>query len=130
MRKDIILKRIFCFACILLGAYNLWKDFQDLLARNVATTGSLLSLILIGWACYLFRYPEKLKWKEVGIANVAYIVVLSVLLCIVFLLLGLNFGYPENWKFLCAVWAVVAIIGIFILLLAKTKKERKERQDC
>ena len=122
MRKDIILKRIFCFACILLGAYTLWKDFQDLLARNVATTGSLLSLILIGWACYLFRYPEKLKWKEVGIANVAYIVVFSVLLCIVFLLLGLNLGYPENWKFLCAVCAVVAVISAFLLLLVKSKR--------
>ena len=125
MRKDIILKRIFCFACILLGAYNLWKDFQDLLAGK-ATTGSLLCLILIGWACYLFRYPEKLKWKDVGIANVAYIVVVAILLCEVFLLCGLKLGCPQNWKFLCAVCAVIAMIGFFVLLLAKRNEEKQE----
>ena len=121
MNRDIIFKRIFCFACILLGAYNLLKDFQNLLAGNGADTGMVLSLFLIGAACYLFRYPEKLKWKEVGIANLAYIVVLSVLLCIFFLVCGLIFGHPESWKFFCVVWAVVAMISILILLLVKKK---------
>lgn len=121
MKRDIIIKRIFCFACILLGAYNLLKDFQNLLVGNGPKTGMLLSLILIGSACYLFRYPEKLKWKEVGIADLAYIVVLSGLLCVFFLVCGMIFGHPESWKFLCVVWAVVAMIGIFILLLVKKR---------
>lgn len=121
MKKNIIFKRIFCFACILLGAYSLLKDFQNLLAGNGPKTGMLLSLFLIVAACYLFRHPEKLKWKEVGIANLAYIVVLSVLLFAFFLVCGLIFGHPASWKFFCVVWAVVAMISILILLLVKKK---------
>ena len=84
MKKDVILKRIFCFACILLGLVSLWKDFQELLAFRRADTGSLLSIILIGYLCYMIRYPEKLKWKEVILANVSYLTVFSGLLCVVF----------------------------------------------
>lgn len=126
MKKNIILKRIFCVVCILLGVVSLWKDFQDLLASRGASTGSFLSIILIGYACYIFRYPKKLKWKVVMLANVTYITILSGLLCVVYLLLGLNLGYPENWKFFSVICAVVAMTGIFILFLVKLKKERNE----
>ena len=123
MKKDIILKRIFCVVCILLGLVSLWNDFQNLLAGRGTDTGSLLSIILIGYACYMFCYPEKLKWREVTLANVAYyITIFSGLLCVVYLLLGLSLGCPENWKFLCAVCAVAAMIGIFVLLWIKSKR--------
>lgn len=126
MKKNIILKRIFCFVCILLGVVDLWNDFQDLLAGRGTHTGSLLSLLLIGWACYLFCCPEKLKWKDIGLANVAYIAIISGLLCVVYLFLGLNLGYPENWKLFSIVCAMAAVSGIFILLLLKSKKGRKK----
>ena len=130
MKKDIILKRIFCFALILLGLFGLWNDFQDLLGGKGADTGSLLSLLGIAVAGYLFIHPEKLEWNDVGTAWRIWLGVFMSLvgggICVAYLFFGLKFGYPENWKLICGVSAIVAVVGVFILFPEKLKKGRKQ----
>ena len=126
MKKDMLLKRLFCVACALLSVFTLWNDLRDLFTGKGADSGILLSLIGLIATGHLFLHPEKLKWKDLGeswgVHLGVFLSVGGILYCLFFLFFGMLAGYPENWKLLCLVSGVIAVIGCFILFPLKLRK--------
>ena len=127
MTKDLFIKRLFCFFVGILSMSGLFRDFRDLLAGNGMDSGSLLSLIGVAGAVYYTLHPEKLEWGNLKTATRIYFgALLSIgggLFCAAYLFFGIKFGYPENWKMICAVSGILAVFGFFMLPFDKGKKE-------
>ena len=128
MKKDVILKRVYCavFAALLL--YGLSNDVRGILTGEVFDTGIFLRMIGLGCAGYFFLNPEKLTagkmdyGTRIGIG--AFLNVGGGLLCAGYLFFGTQFGYPEHWKSICAVTAFLSVTGYLILPFERRKKDK------
>ena len=127
MKKDVILKRIYCALLAALSGYFLFLDVRDMVTGAGLDTGLFLNLICLTGACYFFLRPEKLTWGKVAYAwrarIGAFLNIVCGLLCVGYLFFGTQFGYPENWKTICAMTGFLSVTGYLILPFERGKKE-------
>ena len=133
MKRDRLLARLFCIAGALLALFRLWTEAQDLFNGRGANSSILLYLIGLIAAGYLFFHPEEVKWQELGkgyrLSVGGFLFVGGGLFCVVYLLLGINLGYPENWKMLSLVSGLLSVVGFFILSPKKLRKGARPEEE-
>ena len=126
MKKDMIVKRIYCAALAALLLYGLSNDVRGMLSQSVFDTGMILRLMGLVCAGYFFLHPQKLNWGKVDygtrVGIGAFLNVGGGFLCAGYLFFGIKFGYPENWKIICAVTAFLSVTGYLILPFERRKK--------
>ena len=126
MKKDLLIKRLYCAACALLSVCGIVKQWQNMLDGRGLSSNIILSGICLIAAGYYFFHPEKITWKNVADAHrMSMIVWLTFgcgILCLGYLFFGIKFGYPENWKMLCAVTGMLSLGGYLMLTFENKKK--------
>ena len=127
MKKDLLIKRLYCAACALLSVYGIVKQWQNMLSGRGLSSNIILSGICLIAAGYYFFHPEKIRWKNVADAHrMSMIVWLTFgcgFLCLAYLFFGTKFGYPENWKMICTVTGMLSLGGYLMLTLENKKKD-------
>jgi len=127
MKKDILLKRLYCLSGFLLGILLFCRDFRDMLAGKGFSTSTILVIVGTGAAVYSFFHPEKVVWKQVKkglqLQLGVWLSAVGLLLLIVYLFLNLTLGISDNWT-VVGIGAVMIIVGGLILF--PRKKEGKE----
>ena len=127
MKKDLLLKRLYCAACALLSVYGIVRQWQNMLSGRGLSSNIILSGICLIAAGYYFFHPEKIRWKNVADAHrMSMIVWLTFgcgFLCLAYLFFGTKFGYPENWKMICTVTGMLSLGGYLMLTLENKKKD-------
>ena len=127
MKKDLLIKRLYCAALAALFVYGIVKDWQDMLNGGGMGTNTILSGICLIAAGYYFFHPEKISWKEVADAHrmnmILWLTFGCGFLCLGYLFFGSKFGYPENWKFICTVTGMLSLGGYLMLTFENKKKD-------
>ena len=127
MKKDLLIKRLYCAACALLSVYGIVRQWQNMLSGRGLSSNIILSGICLIAAGYYFFHPEKIRWKNVADAHrMSMIVWLTFgcgFLCLAYLFFGTKFGYPENWKMICTVTGMLSLGGYLMLTLENKKKD-------
>ena len=125
MKKDMILKRVYCVGLAALSGYGLFHDLRDMVTGVGLDTGMFLSLIGLIGAVYFFLHPEKLVLEKLDYSLRAYFgAILNVgggLFCVFYLFAGIKFGWPENWKAICAVMGFLSVTGYLLLPFERKK---------
>lgn len=125
MKKERILKRGYCAILAALSGYGLFNHLRDMVTGVALDTGMFLSLIGLIGAVYFFLHPEKLVLEKLDYSLRAYFgAILNVgggLFCVFYLFAGIKFGWPENWKAICAVMGFLSVTGYLLLPFERKK---------
>ena len=125
MKKDVILKRVYCAVLAALSGYGLFHDLRDMVTGVALDTGMFLRLIVVIGGVYFFLHPEKMNLEKLDYGFRAYVgAMLNVgggLFCVGYLFFGTQFGYPEHWKAICAVTAFLSVTGYLLLPFERKK---------
>ena len=128
MKKDLLIKRLYCAACALLSVYGIVRQWQNMLSGRGLSSNIILSGICLIAAGYYFFHPEKIQWKDVAQSHrIGFAVFLNIgcgLLCLFYLFFGIKTGWPENWKMLSAVTGLLSVGGFMMLPFERNKKKK------
>ena len=127
MKKDLFIKRLYCAALAALFVYSIVKYWQNMLDGRGLNSSIIVSGIGLIAAGYYSFHPEKIRWKDVADAHRIHMILWLTFgcgfLCLGYLFFGTQFGYPENWKFICAVTGMLSLGGYLMLTFENKKKE-------
>lgn len=128
MKKEMIVKRVYCAILAALSGYGLFNHLRDMVTGVALDTGMFLSMIGLIAGGYFFLHPEKLVLEKLDYSLRAYFgAILNVgggLFCVFYLFAGIKFGWPENWKAICAVMGFLSVTGYLLLPFERGKKDK------